>query len=94
MPKGKANKRYKPDALLGVLVPLGVYRSAARRTIVERLREAEQGGGRLSHALLDCGQGRRWRRFLPSSGMACSSAGKQDVGSCCSLPGGKRPPCL
>ena len=30
-------------ALLGVLVPLGVYRSAARRTIVERLREAEQG---------------------------------------------------
>ncbi len=44
MPKGKANKRYKPDALLGVLVPLGVYRSAARRTIVERLREAEQGG--------------------------------------------------
>lgn len=31
-------------ALLGVLVPLGVYRSAARRTIVERLREAEQGG--------------------------------------------------
>lgn len=31
-------------ALLGVLVPLGVYRSAARRTVVERLREAEQGG--------------------------------------------------
>ena len=28
-------------ALLGALVPLGVYRRAARRTIVERLREAE-----------------------------------------------------
>ena len=28
-------------ALLGILVPLGVYRSVARHTIVERLREAE-----------------------------------------------------
>ena len=28
-------------SLLGILVPLGVYRSVARHTIVERLREAE-----------------------------------------------------
>ena len=28
-------------ALLGVLVPLAVYRSVAKHTIVERLREAE-----------------------------------------------------
>ena len=28
-------------ALFGALVPLAVYRCAARRTIVERLREAE-----------------------------------------------------
>ena len=28
-------------ALLGILVPRGVYRSVARHTIVERLREAE-----------------------------------------------------
>ena len=28
-------------ALLGILVPLAVYRSVAKSTIVERLREAE-----------------------------------------------------
>ena len=28
-------------ALLGVLIPLAVYRSVARHTIVERLRESE-----------------------------------------------------
>ena len=39
-------------ALLGVLVPLGVYRSAARRTVVERLRGGGTGEGDVFHALL------------------------------------------